>query len=70
MTTNITTKNGNPIQSEKEQLKDQIKELQVSIAAIYKEGFKYFEKLLAGNLKSNWEKTVKEVCDSLTHKGE
>ena len=67
MAIKIVSKNGNPTQSGKEQLKDQIKELKASIATIHKEGFEYFEKLLARNLRPKWEKIVKEVCDSSTH---
>ena len=66
----IAAKNGNSKQSEKEELRDQITELKTFNATMQREGFNNFQKQLAGNLKSNWEKTVKEVCDSPTHKGE
>ena len=39
MAAKITSKNGNPMQSEKEKLEDQTKKLKASIAAIHEEGF-------------------------------
>lgn len=34
---------------------------------MHKEGLEYFKKVLAGNLKPQWEKIVKGVCDSPIH---
>lgn len=67
MVANISAKNRNPLQSKNKQLKDQITKLKTSTVTMHKEGFKYFEKLLAGKLKLKQEKIVNEVYDSQIH---
>lgn len=56
----IIAKNGTNMQYKKTELNDKITKLKTSIPAMYKEGFKSSDKLLACNLKQKGEKLWKK----------